>query len=672
MTLVLAAFGVLLASGCAALLAARQPGLSARLASVGAVIAALVGLPAALMYALRGLSTEVELDWGTLGRVVLGLDPLSAVFLVPIFVLGSLAAVYGRGYLELGHAGADHSARRNDVGPRVGAHWFFFNLLLAAMTVVVLARHAVLFLIAWEVMSVAAFFLVTFEDRDDRVRDAGWTYLVATHIGTAFLLALFLLLARASGSFDLTRIGTLPAGVASIVFVLALLGFGAKAGFFPLHVWLPDAHPAAPSHVSALLSAVMIKTGIYGILRVLTLLVPALGVPPAWWGWTLVAIGAVTGVLGVLLALGQHDIKRVLAYSSVENIGIVALGLGCGVLGVAFQAPAVAVLGFGGALLHVWNHALFKGLLFLGAGAVAHATGTRELDRLGGLAKRMPTTGGSFLLGAAAIAGVPPLNGFLGELVILLAAFSALTTLPAAGAVVPALAVIAALALISGLAVACFARVVGIAFLGKPRSAEAASAHEVTRTLRVPMIVLAALCVLVGVALPADWIVALGRAVFGGVEHVGDSSIVGFGVILLGLRLVLLVGAVVLGGLALVRRGLLIGREVGSSPTWDCGYAAPTTRMQYTASSFSAPLVELFGGLLRRRMRGERPSGMFPHATTLVTETPELVAERGYRPAFALLAALAERAHVLQEGRVQLYVLYVAVTLAALLLWGLH
>ena len=266
-----------------------------------------------------------------------------------------------------------------------------------------------------------------------------------------------------------------PGGV---LFLLAVIGFGTKAGFIPMHVWLPEAHPAAPSHVSAVMSGVMIKTGIYGLLRMLTLLGP----PPAWWGWTLLAIGAVSGILGVLYALSQHDLKRLLAYHSVENVGIIALGLGVGLLGISYGNPAMAVLGFTGGLLHVVNHALFKGLLFLGAGSVLHATGT-EIDRLGGLLRRMPVTGATFLVGAAAISGLPPLNGFVGEFLIYLGAMAGLAGQARVVSAWPLMAVlvVGGLALIGGLAAACFTKAFGIVFLGEPRGAEAARATKPAR-----------------------------------------------------------------------------------------------------------------------------------------------------------------------------------------------
>ena len=377
------------------------------------------------------------------------------------------------------------------------------------MLLVVVARNGVLFLMSWELMSLASFFLVTLEDEKESVRRAGWIYLVAMHLGTAFLLALFLLLGKNAGSLDFERLST-AAAPSGVFFLLAVIGFGTKAGFIPMHVWLPEAHPAAPSHVSAVMSGVMIKTGIYGLLRMLTLLGP----PPAWWGWTLVAIGVVSGILGVLYALSQHDLKRLLAYHSVENIGIIALGLGVGVLGISYQNPTMAALGLTGGLLHVVNHAVFKSLLFLGAGSVLHATGTGELDRLGGLLKRMPVTGATFLIGAAAISGLPPLNGFVSEFLIYLGAIAGLGSQAHIAPAWPLMSVlvVGGLALIGGLAAACFTKAFGIVFLGEPRSGEAAHAHEAGAAMRWPMVVLAGLCVLIGLAAPL-WPLVLQPAV---------------------------------------------------------------------------------------------------------------------------------------------------------------
>ena len=588
------------------------------------------------------------------------MDPLSALFLLPITGLGLLGAIYGAGYQRGGDA------------KKLGVGWFHYNLLLASMVVVVTSRNAILFLIAWEVMALSSFFLVTHEHEKPHVRTAGWIYLVATHLGTAFLLALFVILGEKAGSYEFSAFarvgGTLSPGLSIAAFFFALIGFGAKAGFIPLHVWLPEAHPAAPSHVSALMSGVMIKTGIYGLIRLLA----CLGAPPAWWGWCLLAVGLVSAIMGVLLALSQNDLKRLLAYCSVENIGVIAVGLGVGYLGLSHGSTTVAVLGFAGALLHVLNHAIFKGLLFLGAGSVLHGAGTGDMNRLGGLYKRMPWTGTTFLIGAAAISGLPPLNGFVSEFLIYFGAFSAVVSAPSV-VVVSGLAVITGLALTGGVAAACFAKAFGGVFLGEPRSDDAVRAHEANGLMRWPMVVLAACCVLIGFLAPLAVravLPAVGMLVPvtpGALDAGIAPALAPLGWISAGCAA--FTGLVVL--LALLRAWLLSGRTVGASGTWDCGYAKPTARMQYTASSFAQPLMAVFSGLLGTRGVSVRPKGLFPENASFASETPDLFRSRLYDPLFTRTLWLLAYFRGAQHGRVQMYVLYVALTLIAFLIFSL-
>ena len=488
MNVLLAAVVILIVSGLLAMVAGRNAVLGKFLGVGGAVAGCALGLFSGLAALVRGTTESLEYVWDVpYGSMSVALDPLSAWFVVPICGICGLSAIYGAQYLDR------YRERKS-----LGTHWFFYNLLSASMLMVVTARNGVLFLVAWEIMSLASYFLVIFDDEDEAVLEAGRTYLIATHLGTAFLLGFFIVLSRRSGSLDFAAIsaaGTPDPATAGILFLLALVGFGTKAGLMPLHVWLPEAHPVAPSHVSAVMSAVMVKTGIYGLVRALTLLPPA----PAWWGWLLIAIGTLSGIGGILLALAQHDLKRLLAYSTVENVGIITLGLGVGLLGVSSRSPLIAILGLSGALLHVVNHAMFKGLLFLGAGAVLHATGTRQIDRLGGLAKRMPWVTGAVVVGAVAISGLPPLNGFVGEFLIYSGALRGETFLGPAWSV-PSLMAFAALALIGGLAAVCFTKVVGIAFLGDPRTPEAAAAHPPGLMMSLPIIVLAVGCFLAGIA----------------------------------------------------------------------------------------------------------------------------------------------------------------------------
>ncbi len=649
------AVGILLITGIASAWAGRWSARGAIVLGVsGAGVACLTGLGSALATLAGRVEGALVLPWSMpYGTFLIGLDPLSAFFLIPMFLLSGVAAVYALGYFKPWK------------GRNPGRFWFFYNALIASMALVVLARNGVLFLVAWEAMSLASFFLVVFDDAEPGVGEAGWVYLVATHIGTAFLLALFILLGRDSGSQDFTAFAA-PAGSAGVVFLLALVGFGTKAGLYPLHVWLPEAHPAAPSPVSAVMSGVMIKTGIYGIVRTLSIL----GAVPGWCAWLVLGIGAVSGILGVLFALAQHDIKRLLAYHSVENIGIIALGIGLGMLGIHYGSPSIAALGFAGGLLHVLNHALFKGLLFLGAGAVAHASGTRNIEQLGGLLKRMPWTGAAFLVGSVAICGLPPFNGFASEFLIYVGSFK--TILASGGMALGGVGVVIALAMIGGLATACFTKAFGIVFLGEPRSPAAASAHEADAMMRGPMVALAALCLAIGLA--AGFAVRLLEPVVAllagsAAASVGETTRLIFPISFVAVLLALLALALFL---AVLRRRLLAGRAMRETVTWDCGYAAPAARMQYTATGFAQPLTHGAQFILRAQVESHPPSGIYPTSATFHSETPDFARERGFDPLFKATADLLGRLRWLQQGRVHLYVLYIVVTLMFLMGWALR
>jgi formate hydrogenlyase subunit 3/multisubunit Na+/H+ antiporter MnhD subunit len=444
------------------------------------------------------------------------------------------------------------------------------------------------------------------------------------------------------------------------------VGFGTKAGLVPFHVWLPEAHPAAPSHVSAVMSGAMIKMGIYGLLRTLCFLGP----PPPWWGAALLGLGVASALVGVLFALIQQDIKRLLAYSSVENVGLIAIGLGLGMIGRSYDMPALAALGFSGALLHLLNHALFKGVLFLGAGAIAHETGTRQIDRLGGLLKRMPVTGACVLAGSAAITALPPFNGFAGEFLLYLASFRGVLALDGARGLLP-LAALVGLALTGGLAAACFLRLSGLTLLGLPRGEAAATAREPATAMCASMIVLAALCLLLGLA-PGLPLLIVGPAASTAVAGAAPA-----GAFVDSLELVgsiprvfaLLIILVVI--LAWGRRRLLSRHGAAAALTWDCGYERPTPRMQYTASSFSEPIREMFALLLPARRRVVPPEGYFPSRASFQSEVVRPFQERLYSPAFGAVSRGISRLRWLHHGRVQLYVLYIVVTLILMLSWFL-
>ena len=655
----LTALIVWVVGGTAALLLGRSGRAAARMSIASLAGGALVAAPSIFRAILNSHPTRLEIPWQVPGAALaLQLDALSAWFLVPALLVVIVAAVYGSGYLE-----------HEKTHKTTGVHWFFYNLLVAAITVVLLARNAVLFLVAWEVMALASFFLVSYHDEHGAVRRAAWTYLVSTHLGTVFLVALFLLLGRSTGSLDLAvwaDAGRSAPPAAGLLFVLALIGFGSKAGVMPFHVWLPEAHPVAPSHVSAVLSGVMIKTGIYGLLRTLTFL----GDPQPWWGWLLLGLGVGSGLLGVLSALVQQDLKRVLAYSSVENIGIILTGLGLGVTGVSTRLPWLAALGFGGCLVHVFNHAFFKALLFMGAGSVVQATGTGGMNGLGGLARKMPVTAAAFLAGAAAISALPPLNGFIGEWMILFAGIGAIAR-GNTDAVLAGLAVVAGLALIGGLAVACFARAFGVTFLGEPRVDLTPRPEERGMAMYAPMVFLAVVCVAVGVTAPW-WVAGLEVPVSIAARlpaHTLTGVFAGAASLLARVLAVCSIFTMLVAGLALLRLNLLGRRTVATSPTWDCGYARPAPSMQYTASSFAQPIADLFRNVLGYRTRAKIAGALFPPEGSFESEAPDIWLDPVYGRVFRGVESALSRLRWLQHGNVHLYILYIALTLVALWIW---
>jgi hydrogenase-4 component B len=647
---------VLLATGAAWSLLAARWGRAALGGTLIAIVAAGMLCALAAFVALSDTpAAPAELKWAMpLGKAILRLDALSAWFLLAIGLLSAAVAVYSWGYMqgEIGHQ-------------PVGAYGALLCMLVAALVTVVCAADAVLFLVGWELMALSSFFLIGFHDREPEARRGAWMYLIATHLGT--VLAVFpmfaILYARAgSTSFDAmaAAAAAAPIGVCVILFVLGLIGFGVKAGFMPFHIWLPLAHPVAPSPVSALMSGVVIKTGIYGLIRLLTWLPPL----PAGCAAAMIAIGAITGVMGILYALSQRRLKRMLAYSSVENIGIIGLGIGIAMLGRTMGRPIIWELGLAGALLHTLNHSLMKGVTFLSAGVVLHGTGTGDMERLGGLAKKTPANAAMFLLGAAAICALPPLNGFVGEWLIYGAMFRT-TTSDVAFAAGLAAAAIAALALIGGLALAGFARVFGVIFLGTPRDASI-EVHPTPKTMLAGMALPAAGCVVIGVA---PWLPLAGlRTVISSIGATGEHLAAMASPLA---SVTAVVGLLVLLGilLALLRTQFCQSYSAAeSSGTWGCGFARPTARMQYSASSFGWSLVESFRAALRPRRTVRRPSGNFPQGGELETHTPDVALSRGYAPLFEWIARMFQRLWPLQHGRIHLYLTYIVATLMVVFL----
>ena len=593
LAILLGCVAALLGAGlAAALLAGRRaatalvygvalPASAIALAAAGAALLAPASLGGALVLPLG-------LPWlGAHFR----LDALAAFFLVVVNLGAAAASLYGLGY-----------GRHEEAPARVLP---FFPAFLAGMNLVVLAGDAFTFLFAWEFMSLSSWALVMAHHRRPGNAAAGYLYLLMASFGTLALILAFGLLAGPAGGYAFSEIrnATPSAWMSAAILALALLGAGSKAGIVPLHVWLPLAHPAAPSHVSALMSGVMTKVAVYGFVRVTFDL---LGTPLWWWGAVVALIGGITAVLGVLHALMEHDLKRLLAYHTVENIGIIFIGLG---LALAFEAnamPAAAALALTAALFHVFNHSLFKSLLFFGAGAVLSATGERDMERLGGLIHRMPKTAFFFLVGSAAISALPPFNGFVSEWLT----FQAILLSPALPQwllkfLVPAIG--ALLALSAALAAACFVKAFGVTFLGRPRSTVARDAAETDRWSLSAMAVLAALCLAAGI-LPGYFIDALApvtQALAGarlpeqqGLDWLTIVPVAESRSSYNGLLVFLFIAAS--AGLAAEAIHRLASKAVRRSAPWDCGFPDPSPATQYTAGSFSQPIRRVFGTVVFR------------------------------------------------------------------------
>ena len=587
-------------------------------------------------------------DWELVNGYSLGGEPLhlrldgvSAFFLVLLSIVGGAASLYAQEYW------ADHAHPKS---ARWGRVWW--SVLLLSLGLVLLASNGLHFLLGWELFTLSAYFLITLDRQHAEVREAGWLYLGASHAAVLALFAFFALLAAHTGSWDL---GPLQDKTLAPLFWLALFGFGMKAGLFPLHIWLPSAHANAPSHVSAILSGVTIKMGIYGLVRFSGWL-PV----PAGGGWVVAGLGVVSAVLGVAFALGQHDLKRLLAYHSVENIGIILIGLGFALVAVEQGNNTWGLLALAGGLLHVWNHGLFKALLFFGAGSVLHATGTREMSRLGGLWRTMPWTASLFGLGAVAICGLPPLNGFVSEWLVYLGLFDATMARGAAAwAAIPAAVL---LGVTGALALACFAKVCGVVFLGAPRSAAAIEAHECGWAMRSAMLVLAGACVLIGLVPVIFW-PAVARAV-GTWRPLWAGAVSPAPLLALTWAHLALAALATMGAAWLWRRVARGG--MSRTLTWDCGYVLPTARMQYTAGSFAGIITEWFDWILRPQRHELRPEAILPVSANFSEHTPETVLEQVVEPVGGLVMRISYLARRLQHGRVQSYLLYLLIGVAAL------
>ncbi|MEK7812430.1 MAG: hydrogenase 4 subunit B [Candidatus Desantisbacteria bacterium] len=600
----------------------------------------------------------------------LRLDPLAGFFLVVIGLLGFFVSIYSTGYCQIF---LTHSSITRLV--------IFYCLFILGMILVVLSDDAFIFLTAWEIMAASSYFLVMYEDERAENRKAAFLYLVVAHIGAiAILLSFGLMAGMSSGfegfggyTFDAMRQAEFPIEWASVAFLLAFLGFGAKAGIIPLHVWLPEAHPVAPSNVSALMSGVMLKTAIYGIVRITF---DIIGDFPWWWGVIVLVFGLISAIMGVLYALMQHDLKRLLAYHSVENIGIILIGIGLAMIFTSSHLPVLASLALIAGLYHTLNHAIFKGLLFMGAGAVLHSTRKRDMDEMGGLIHKMPWTAALFLVGCVSISALPPFNGFVSEWLT----FQAFLLSPSLQShflnlLIPLGA--AVLALTGALAAACFVKAFGVTFLGHWRGHHNPHIHEVGWLMRIGMILPAIMCLLLGImpTIIIQWLDVISTALIGDTitptagafgwlwltpisyQRASYSGFMAFGFLCLFIGLTYL--------FLHIRKG-----AIHRAPLWDCGFEKITPRMQYTATSFSMPIRRIFGFLFNIREE--------VITTTLKGGGQELhyllrIRDRFwnwiYKPIIESSFWISRKLGKLQHGNIQFYLIYSFVTIIVLLLF---
>ena len=622
-----------------------------------AVLAQVFILPTIFPVLTAGNSLSLAVDFSfPIGRAFLRLDPLAAFFALIISLGGLLAAIYSLGYMKMYRTGSYSLAM----------YYFFMGLLIAAMLLVVTVQNALLFLIVWEIMSLASFFLVTFEHQKEEVRRVGLYYLISMQVSAAFLVAAFAWTATLTDSLDFADFGGilgLPGTISTCLFLLFLIGFGCKAGLAPMHTWLPLAHPAAPTGVSALMSGVMIKTGIYGLLRVLMIG----GVPNITMGYLVFGLSLISGIFGVMNAIVQHDLKKLLAYHSIENIGIIGIGIGMGMLGIARRQDAIALCGLLGGLLHVFNHFTFKSLLFYGAGVVYAKTHTRDIEKLGGLIHYLPVTAMLFLIASLAISGMPLFSGFISEFAI----YTGLVRGLASGSAIFPVAIacgLTGLAFIGILAVLCFTKVFSVCFLGLPRVSPKEKLSEGSAFMLTPMLILGIFIVFIGlfplIALPLLKNVVL-QFIPRSASMDWNDMMALFGRLSLAM--------VVLGGLVLffvvLRRILLQGKEVTIFKTWDCGYQVESSRMSYTGSSFAAPFMHLIAPFIPHQVKVRQPQGLFPRDGHYESHHDDFVAYYLINPLNSFIGWFMGLFTWVQSGRTQQYILYGLVFLVILIVW---
>ncbi len=615
--------------------------------SICSVLSTILTLIPAIYTIKTGMPLQISIYASPLlGYVDIVIDALSAFFLIVISIMSSLGIIYANGYMK----------PYLNKGMNISSHCFSLMLLVISMMLVVTAQNALFFLIVWEIMSLSSFFLVIFEGEKKEVISAGIKYLVYMHISMIFILAAMIVLNAQTDSLrfmDYLAFMQNNGAHANLIFVLAFIGFGIKAGFVPFHNWLPEAHPAAPSHVSGIMSGIMIKTGIYGILRFLLLI----GTPSKIISYAVLGVAVISALYGVLYAITQHDIKRLLAYHSIENIGIIGIGIGAGMLGLAYDNTFLAVFGFTGGILHILNHSIFKELLFFAAGSTYLKTHTRNIELMGGLIKKMPYTALLFIIGSVAICGIPPFNGFISEFLIYAGMIKGV---PASGISLFIVLVlsIAALAMVGTMAMLCFTKASGVMFLGNPRGVDIDNVSEAPATMIFPMTVLAFLTFFIGMysqyfisyaSIPASMFT-------NGVDAVGDliylfdfvGNIGCYFMLFLAIAVVILVIRYVLG----------IGKKTERHSTWGCGYNRPNNHMQYTASSYADLFISTLKPLFKRVSHIKKPKDLFPKEAYYEQNIEDIEEAYIVKPLIMWDEKFLTKFERIQNGNIQQYILF--------------
>jgi hydrogenase-4 component B len=589
---------------------------------------------------------------------ILTIDRLSAFFIFVVNITVFTGFLYARGYLDPYYKVKDTL--------RFSIHYFSYLWLYFSMIMVVMIRDGLSFLIMWEIMALSSFLLVIFNAEERSIMKTGINYLIQMHVGMFFILIAFLMVSKATGQMSFDVLGQYFRTHSNIpLFILFFIGFGIKAGFIPMHTWLPQAHPAAPSHVSGVMSGVMIKMGIYGIIRVLMSVQSDLFTI----GIIILVISLISGILGVMMAIIQHDLKRLLAYHSIENIGIIGIGLGLGVIGLATNNATMSLLGFSGGLLHVLNHSLFKSLLFFNAGSVYQAAHTRNIEQLGGLMKKMPYTAIFFLIGSLAICGLPPFNGFISEYLIYLGMLKSLSTANLYLSII-VISSLVGLTLIGGLAVFCFTKAFGIVFLGEPRSENAANAIEVRKAMIYPQYII--IVFIAGIGLVSAIFVKPVFSLISQAFNITDVSAVKITSIKNLAQISILGGIFILSIIILLiyRHFHLKTKQIETGPTWGCGYTAATSKHQYTATSYADNFINLANPLLGTKnvFPGIRKEEIFPGKRKFETHSFDFFKKYLIETPVNFLLEILKKIAIMQTGQIQHYILYLFIYMLILFL----